>query len=73
MPNEKLYIKNMVCDRCKKTVTKVLCDLGIEHKPVSLGEVTLLKPLDTSVKKELEDKLLAEGFEIIDNRKIPSD
>jgi AraC-like DNA-binding protein len=69
MPNEKLYIKNMVCDRCKKTVTRVLCDLGIEHKPVSLGEVTLLKPLDTSVKKALEDKLLAEGFEIIDNRK----
>lgn len=59
----------MVCDRCKKTVTKILCDLGIEHKPVLLGEVQLLKSLDTSLKKELEAKLLMEGFEIIDNRK----
>ena len=59
----------MVCDRCKKTVTKILCDLGIEHKPVLLGEVQLLKLLDTSLKKELGDKLLIEGFEIINNRK----
>lgn len=66
---EKIYIKNMVCDRCKKTVTKILCDLGIEHKPVLLGEAQLLKPLDTSLKKELGDKLLVDGFEIIDNRK----
>lgn len=69
MLNEKVYIKNMVCDRCKKTVTKILCDLGIEHKPVLLGEVQPLKPLDTSLKKELGDKLLIEGLEIIDNRK----
>lgn len=69
MLNEKIYIKNMVCDRCKKTVTKILCDLGIEHKPVLLGEVQPLEPLDTSLKKELVDKLLIEGFEIIDNRK----
>ena len=69
MPNEILYIKNMVCDRCKKTVTRILCDLGIEHKPVHLGEVYLNKQIDNSLKEKLSSKLLAEGFELIDNRK----
>jgi AraC family transcriptional regulator len=69
MPTEILYIKNMVCDRCKKTVTKILCDLEIEHKPVLLGEVHFDKQIDKSLKEKLNDRLLAEGFEIIDNRK----
>jgi AraC-like DNA-binding protein len=69
MLNEKIYIKNMVCDRCKKTVTKILYDLGLEHKPVLLGEVLLLKPLDPLLKKELDARLGSDGFELIDNRK----
>jgi AraC-like DNA-binding protein len=69
MPSEILYIKNMVCDRCKKTVTTILCDLGIEHKPVYLGEVHLNKPIDKSLKEKLSSRLSTEGFELIDNRK----
>lgn len=59
----------MVCDRCKKTVTQILCDLGIEHKPVLLGEAHLFKALPASLKAELSGKLVSEGFELIDNRK----
>lgn len=69
MPAEILYIKNMVCDRCRKIVTNILCDLGIEHKPVLLGEVHLDKQIDKSLKKILGSRLLDEGFELIDNRK----
>ena len=69
MSGEILYVKSMVCDRCKKTVTKILCDLGIEHKPVLLGEAHLLKALDTEIKAELNSRLKAEGFELIDSRK----
>ncbi|MBP1682860.1 MAG: hypothetical protein H6Q27_424, partial [Ignavibacteriaceae bacterium] len=45
MNSETIYIKNMVCDGCIKAVTKVLCDLSIDHKPVLLGEVRITKPL----------------------------
>lgn len=69
MSVEVLHIKNMVCDRCKKSVTKILCDLGIEHKAVLLGEVRLDKQIDKSLKEKLSSRLLAEGFEIIDDRK----
>ena len=69
MPAEILYIKNMVCDRCKKTVTKILFDLGIEHKPVLLGEVHLAKQIPALLKAELNGRLVSEGFELIDNRK----
>jgi len=69
MQTEILYIKNMVCDRCKKTVTKILCDLGIEHKPVLLGEVHLVEQIPALLKAELDSRLVSEGFEPIDNRK----
>ena len=69
MPDEIFYIKNMVCDRCKKTVTRILCDLGIEHMPVLLGEVHLVKQIDKPLKDKLSNRLLVEGFELIDNRK----
>lgn len=36
MQNQVLHIKNMVCDRCIKSVTNILCDLAILHKPAKL-------------------------------------
>lgn len=41
MDSDIFYIKNMVCGRCIKAVTKIFCDLSIEHKPVLLGEVAV--------------------------------
>jgi hypothetical protein len=64
-----LHIKNMVCGRCIKSVTDVLCELGIEHKSVLLGEVELTNPIDTSQKEKLKNRLNGEGFELIDNKK----
>jgi AraC-like DNA-binding protein len=64
-----LHIKNMVCGRCIKSVTDVLCELGIEHKSVLLGEVELTNPIDTSQKEKLKNRLNGEGFELIDDKK----
>ena len=36
-----LYIKNMVCDRCKLVVRQELERLGFQPVKVTLGEVTL--------------------------------
>ena len=41
MSTEILYIKNMVCDRCKIVVKSELEKLGITPLHIDLGEVTL--------------------------------
>ncbi|MFZ1517183.1 MAG: helix-turn-helix transcriptional regulator [Ignavibacteriaceae bacterium] len=69
MSSDKLYIKNMVCRRCIKAVTKILCDLSVSHKPVLLGEVTLINHLSPDLKDMIKTRLNEEGFELIDDRK----
>lgn len=59
----------MVCNRCVRAVTEVLCQLGIEHEAVLLGEITLYKELSNESKKALQEKLSELGFELIDDRK----
>jgi AraC-like DNA-binding protein len=69
MNTETIFIKNMVCDRCIKAVTKILCDLSIDHKPVLLGEVSITKPLTADQKSDLKRNLNEVGFELIDDKK----
>jgi AraC-like DNA-binding protein len=65
----KLYIKNMVCSRCKTTVKTELDKLGIAYISIELGEVTIKKKL-TSVQHHLLDLALEQfGFELINNEK----
>lgn len=59
----------MVCDRCIRSVTNILCSLSIPHKPVKLGEVYLQSALLPDQELKLKQMLLAEGFEIIDDKK----
>ena len=64
-----LYIKNMVCDRCIKAVSTILCDLKIAHGPVLLGEVSLKQEITGAQKDDLVNRLHDEGFELIDDKK----
>ncbi len=64
-----IHIKNMVCDRCIKSVTNILCSLSILHKPVKLGQVTLTSPLTPELKTVFKQKLEEDGFELIDDKK----
>ena len=43
----KIYIKNMVCDRCKMVVKSELEQLGLQPLMVELGEVELKEELKT--------------------------
>ena len=61
-----LFIKNMVCDRCVRTVASVLNKLNITYLQVLLGEVRIEKKLTAGQKTELRDQLQREGFELID-------
>ena len=65
----KLYIKNMVCNRCKTAVQTELGKAGLEPLSVELGEISLKeKPGDKQL-QQLEKSLTALGFEMIDNQK----
>ena len=63
-----LYIKNMVCDRCKMAVQKALDGNNISYSKLELGEIeTSMEPTEEQIggfKNEIE-KL---GFELIEDR-----
>ncbi len=59
-----LFIKNMVCDRCKMTVLNLLKTKGFEVKLVELGKV-IVKEAPTNNYIELEKSLKTMGFELM--------
>lgn len=67
---QKLYIKNMVCNRCILVVRNILQGLGAEIAHVSLGEVVLSKELSDDTLKQLSSQLESVGFRIIDDRRM---
>ncbi len=66
MKTNKLYIKNMVCDRCIKVVREELQKLGYDIKSIELGKVELMGPHQIN-KNELELSLTKEGFELLED------
>lgn len=65
----KLYIKNMVCSRCKMVVKAEFEKLQIEPILVELGEIELEKPITATEKATLLKNLQALGFDLIDDKK----
>ena len=65
----KLYIKNMVCDRCKMVVKSELERLGHRVHSVELGEVEVTGDNVEAQKSAIRDHLQTFGFELIDDRK----
>lgn len=65
-----LYIKNMVCHRCKMAVKSALERLDLHPVHISLGEVTLEeKEVSRGQLNVLSDSLTALGFELIDDKR----
>jgi AraC-like DNA-binding protein len=65
----KLYIKNMVCDRCITIVKAELDRLNVDYYSVELGEVTIKKKLTLDQLGKLITALKHYGFQLIDNTK----
>ena len=56
--SERIYIKNMVCDRCILVVRQELDKLNMDYKSVQLGEVELAhKPTSRQI-EDLKNNLL---------------
>src|SRR4051812_12294161 len=64
----KLFIKNMVCQRCVLTVENILNKLGVPYHKVSLGEAELSAPINGERADEFERELKKVGFELIETR-----
>ncbi len=65
----KLYIKNMVCNRCIMVVKQELQKLKLQPAIVNLGEVELNKTPSEKQLMQLNDRLHELGFELLDDQK----
>lgn len=69
----KLYIKNMVCERCQIVIGSVLQELNLQPRSIVLGEVDLGdvygELLDPLLLEQLEAKLESYGFELLNSKK----
>lgn len=63
-----LFIKNMVCNRCKMAVENIFKELHIPYHDLQLGVVTLEEVLTSPQRKQLKENLDAIGFELIDDK-----
>ena len=64
----KLYIKNMVCNRCKTIVKFELDKAGVRYDSVEIGEVTIYKKLTELQHLRLYEALKQSGFELINDK-----
>lgn len=65
-----LYIKNMVCNRCKAAVSDTLQKAGLHAVSVELGEVKIEEDnIDGTKRDELRQTLESLGFELIDDKR----
>ena len=55
--NEPIYIRNMVCDRCRMVVRELFAELGIETRSVELGVVRTAAPVAEELRKRLGERL----------------
>lgn len=64
----KLYIKNMVCNRCKMVVRNELIKAGLHPVYVELGEVAIEEELNSLQRKQVGKIMQLSGFVLIDNK-----
>ena len=65
----KLFIKNMVCIRCKLVVRSELERIGIPYKVVELGEAELYDSISSNQRDQLNLLLKKSGLELMDDKK----
>ncbi|WP_202946667.1 helix-turn-helix domain-containing protein [Flavobacterium frigoris] len=65
----KIFIKNMVCNRCKVIVKSEFKKLGLTPVCVEIGEITIREDCIYSVREQLIINLNSLGLAIIDDRK----
>ena len=65
----KIFIKNMVCRRCKMVVQDELTRIGLHFDTVELGEVEVAEDLSSEQRDELRLALGKSGLELMDDQR----
>ncbi len=65
----KLFIKNMVCDRCILVIKNELESFGLTPMNIQLGEALIKEEPAAPLLKQLSEELNLLGFELIENPK----
>ncbi len=65
----KIFIKNMVCIRCKMVVKSVLKELGLHYISVDLGEAEILEDITPEQMSYINSTLKKSGLELMDDKK----
>lgn len=68
MKGTEIYIKNMVCNRCKMFVEQRLKQLGFTPIVVELGKAVVAEQLSSDDLKRIKDEMESVGFDLIDDR-----
>lgn len=64
-----VYIKNMVCNRCKMAVKLIFEKLGLHPIQIELGAIVLLEDDISSIKEKLALELESVGFYLLNDKK----
>ncbi|MDX5480119.1 MAG: helix-turn-helix domain-containing protein [Hymenobacteraceae bacterium] len=64
-----VYIKNMVCDRCKRVVAEELSRLGYTVLRIDLGEAEVAAAEKELNREEIRKVMAENGFDLLDDRK----
>ena len=64
----KLFVKNMVCDRCTMAVKRELDANKIAYRNVELGEIELAQEISDKKLHQFSTNLSRLGFELIEDR-----
>ncbi|WP_395047722.1 ATP-binding protein, partial [Flavobacterium sp.] len=65
----KLYIKNMVSNRCKIIVKDILNEFDLDYVVVDFGEVEIMQNISENQREELRKLLSESGLELMDDKK----
>ena len=65
----KIYIKNMVCIRCKMVVKSELEKLGVQKVRIELGEAEIFEDISTEQLDQLNINLKKVELELMDDKK----
>lgn len=64
-----IYIKNMVCMRCKMVVSAELTHLGLHYSRIELGQADIIEDISIAQHDQIKSGLSKSGLELIDDVK----
>ena len=66
--NSRVFVKNMVCNRCIKVIKTELKKHGIDFINIDFGSIYFDHELSKEKKEKLQGILLKEGFELLEDK-----